>query len=270
MTIDEYAALELRLGARLIRVGEVWWRRVRPFFYRPLLCYELLDEACLKPPVGCLGAFQYAVTDPAVSNSTINYLVLDRLQEYDVTKLGRRKRQLLNQATRTFTVREINEPEELKSGAYPVYVSFYKRSGYTYLRQRRRKPDFDRWVDIIFDFGRPFVLGGYEGNELKGVSVSYRLMDTVIYATLFVETEALKKNLGELMLHELRVRAAEEEGVKQVFLRPYHGANSQDRYYMRRGATLVRQPARLHVHPMVLALLRMVSPQHHAALVGNW
>ncbi len=270
MTADEYATLELQLGAKLVKVDGIWWRRVRPFFFRPLFCYETINST---PPTGSFSwpvVLQYAVQSTEKANSSLNYLILENLEGYHKSQLGRRRCQLLNQAAATFVVRPITEPGELKRGGYEAYISFYERTRYGYLKERRKRPAFERWVETIYNFGNPLVLGGYAGKKLNGVSVSYRVGDTVIYATLFIETDALKRNLGELMFHELRWRAAQEPGIRQVFLRPYQGGNSQDMYYLHRGAKLVRQPARLHVHPVLLVALKWLLPRRHAALVGNW
>lgn len=268
MTVDEYAALQLCLGEKLVKVDGIWWRRVRPFFYRPLMIHVPVGEVSRGPTKGLFGAFQFGVTAAGAGNSTINYLMLDGLREYDGTQLPRRNRQLLRQASKYFVVRQIAEPDELKCGGHAAYISFYKRTRYSYLRERCSVRGFYRWVDKIFKFGRPLVLGGYSGNQLKGVSVSYRIADTVIYASLFIETEAMRENLGELMFHELRVRASQEAGVRQIFLRPYHGGNSQDCFYLHRGAKIVRQPAQLRINPTILWLLKRFSPARYAALTG--
>lgn len=270
MTPDEYAALQLALGAKLVKAGNVWWRRIRPMFYRPLLYYEPLEGNCILPPIGWLGAYQYAVPNAAISNSTLDFLVLDGLPSYDIAQLEKRKRWLIRQAAKTFSIRPISEASELKHSGHPVYVSFYERTRYTYMERRCRKPVFDRWAETIFEVGKPLVLGGYENGNLKGVSVSYRVRDTLIYSTVFVETGALKRNLGDLMFHEFRVRAAQETEIRRVILRPYHGGNSLDSYYLFRGAKLVRQPARVNAAPFLLTVLKMFFPRHHAALMGDW
>ena len=51
MSADEFAAVELALGGKVVKSGDVWWRQVRPFFYRPLLPYRELRPGTLRYPL---------------------------------------------------------------------------------------------------------------------------------------------------------------------------------------------------------------------------
>ena len=114
-----------------------------------------------------------------------------------------------------------------------------------------------------------FVLGAYSGMILAAVSVSFWVNGTLIYATLFAESEAQGKGVCELMLHELRMAAAQNTGISQILIRTYQGGNSRDQYYLLRGCKLVSKPAHLHINPVAEFLLRRFAPGAYAKLRGD-
>jgi hypothetical protein len=79
----------------------------------------------------------------------------------------------------------------------------------------------------------------------------------------------LRKNVGELLFHELRMLAAGEMGIRDIFVRPYQGGNSLDQYYLLRDCKLVRKPAFLEMPSVTRSLLRRLMPQKYAQLCGS-
>ena len=43
MSVAEYARVQALRGQKTVQVGAVYWKEVRPHFYRPLLPYVSLD-----------------------------------------------------------------------------------------------------------------------------------------------------------------------------------------------------------------------------------
>jgi hypothetical protein len=113
------------------------------------------------------------------------------------------------------------------------------------------------------------LLGGYGADGLGAISTSYWVNHTLVYSTLICDTASLKKNLGELMFHEVRELAAREPGIRQIFVRGYQGGNSLDQYYMLRGCQLSRMPARLEMLSPVLGLIRLGLPRQYELLCGE-
>jgi hypothetical protein len=270
MSVDEYAALEQRQGAKLCQVNGIWWRRVRPFFYRPMLTYQAYEAATLTHPCRWPGGCQYAVKDAHKANSTLSFLILENLQDYRLDQLGHNRRRLIKNATKGFQVRQITDVAGLQAQGYPAYLSFYERTGYGYKKDRTRKSGFDQWAATVLGNPKAIVLGGYGEDSLKAVSVSYWVGKTLLYATFFSDSAALRKNLGDLMFHELRRRVAQQAGIKQVLVRSYQGGSHHDQYYLIRGCKLVSMPAILHVNAGVMLALRIFAPLHYARLRGQW
>jgi hypothetical protein len=269
MTLAEYAELQTRFGAKILCRNGRFWREVRPFFFRPLLPVEAYEASAIQRPVAWPSGFQYVVTPGARTNSTMNFVMADSPQGYSLDTLSHKRRQLIKRAARDFEVRPLRDPGELKRLGHKVYLSFYGRTRYPYKSDRQDKAVFDRWVDTLFSTPKPILLGGFGRDGLGAISTSYWINHTWVYSTLICETAALKKNLGELMFHEIRQLAARESLIKEIFVRPYQGGNSLDDYYLLRGCRLARMPARLELSSPILSVIRWALPRQYELLLGE-
>ena len=269
MTLGEYAEFQVRFGVKIVHCDGGFWRQVRPFFYRPLLPVELLQAPAVSRPVGWPGGFQYIVAQGSPANSTMNFVMVDDPQNYSLEGLSHKRRQLIKRSAQDFEVRPVDNPKELKESGHPVYLSFFERTRYAYKSDRQTKVVFDRWVDTLFSTPKTILLGGYGPDGLRAISTSSWVNHTLVYSTLICETAALKKNLGELMFHEVRRRAARQPLIKQIFVRPYQGGNSLDEYYLFRGCRLARMPARLEMSTAILNMIRWTMPRQYKLLIGE-
>ena len=265
---DEYARIQAAQGTRLIRNDGVYWQRVRPLFYRPLLPFQELPSLVVQRPTHWPAAFQYATGVPARANSHLSFLTARDLQRYSLSAISHNRRRLIKAAARRFTVRQITVADDLKAQGHGVYLSFYERTAYSFRADRTQKAVFDAWVDTLFCGPEVFVLGAYDAGNLVAVSVSFLLARTLVYATLFAESEALRQGVGEVMLHTLRLAAAQTPGIARIIIRAYQGGDSRDQYYLQRGCELVRQPARLEINPLLGWLLARFAPEKYARLRG--
>ena len=269
MSLTEFAALQRELGSMVISRNGLFWTRIRPFFYRPILPVQAFVEADVSAPCTWPGGFQYVLSGEGRGNSTMNFLVLDDVREYVLANVSRRRRQLINQAARQFQVRPLRDLREFKEQGFRAYRSFYERTGYSYKSDRKNEAAFHKWAETVFRHPKAILLGGYGADGLAAVSRSYWVNRTLVYATFFCETESLKRNLGELMFHTLRELAAQESQIEEVFVRGYQGGNSLDHYYLLRGCKLVRKPARLEVPSLVRASIKCLMPRTYALLCGK-
>lgn len=269
MTMSEYADLQARFGVKILQRDGHYWRKVRPFFYRPLLPVEAFHSAGMQRPVAWPRGFQYVVAEGEPSNSTMNFIMLDEPQSYSLEGLLHKRRQLIKRAAQDFQIRPLVDPKELKEHGHRVYRSFYERTRYPYKSDRQDKAVFDQWIDTLFSTPKTILLGGYGPEGLGAISTSYWVNRTLIYSTLICESGALKKNLGELMFHEVRMLAAREPNIGQILVRPYQGGNSLDNYYLLRGCRLARMPARLEMSSPILSIIRWAMPRQYELLLGD-
>src|SRR4051794_26511992 len=75
MQLAEYAHVLSLQGAPIRPVGGVFWRRVRPLFYRPVLLYKPLLPPAGDAPTPILGGYQHVVGSPEEANSNIAFRV---------------------------------------------------------------------------------------------------------------------------------------------------------------------------------------------------
>ena len=269
MSIPEYARLSTQLGGTIVERDGIYWRRVRPFFYRPLHSVEPIEAESFAPPSHWFGGYQHAVADARQANSTLNFIMLDSLRDYGLSSLSHRRRHLITQAARRFQVRQIESLSELKEQGYRAYCSFFERTRYAYRSDRVERSRFGQWADHLFRQPKVLLLGGYGASGLTAISASYWIKDTLNYMTFYAETESLRLNIGEAMFHELRLTAARHPGIREIMIRPYKGGESMDQYYLLRGGKVVRKPARLALHPVGHAVLRKFRPAEYSLLMGS-
>lgn len=265
----EYAAVERGLGAKVLERHGIFWRQVRPFFFRPVLPTQEFSAPEISRPFGWPNGFQFALADGATANSQMNFLMLDGLRDYSGEQLGRRRKQLVRSASQLFQVRPLRNLREFQEQGFRAYRSFYNRTGYTHRADRKDEKTFHAWAEKVFSHPKVILLGGYGADGLVGVSRSYLVDGTLVYATLFCETDALKKNLGELMFHELRLLAASDPRIAEIFVRHYQNGNSLDQFYLLRGCKLVSKPARLVLPAGIGAGIKFFLPRQHALLTGK-
>jgi hypothetical protein len=260
MSVDEYAALESAMGARLVRSGDVWWRQVRSCFYRPLLPFLELDPAEVKLPRRALfGGAQFGVVAGAAANSLVDLLIFDEPQTYSLNALSQGSRRHVRRAMNTFAVRPIVDVNEFTATAHEVYLSFFRRTRYGYRRDRTDKQQFANWASALFRFPKVQVFGAYREHVLASVSVSYVVERVAFTATFFSRSDALQDYVAELMLHTIRERAAASDTIHSIFAAAAGMERGLDEFYLRRGARLVRQPAQLKLNPIVSAALKTLQ-----------
>lgn len=269
MSLREYAALQTRLGVKVVERDGCFWRQVRPFFFRLLLPVEACPGSAIRPPAAWPSGFQYVTADQSQANSTMNFIMLDEPQGYSLGNLNHKRRQLIKRAAQQFEVRPLTDAGEVKRQGHHVYLSFFQRSGYRYKSDRQKKSVYDEWVDTLFSSPGSILLGGYGPSGLVGISSSFWINHTLVYSTLMCETGAMKLNLGELLFHEVQQLAARHPGIREIFVRRYQQGNSLDRYYLLRGCKLVKKPARLELSAPIRSFIRWTMPRQYDLLCGR-
>jgi hypothetical protein len=270
MSDREYAAYSQILGYKEIKVGGIYWNQIRPFFFRPLLPFLEYSPQTIYPPwTSIVGGFQYAVSDGVVANSCLNYRMFEKAGAYSIYSLDHNRRRQVRRASDRFTIRPMDDVNEFTTKAYQVYLSFDERTHYKTGAWRRLASGFARWADALFQLPKIVVLGGFQNNELRGVSVSMCVEDTVVYASSFCDTESLRWHLPDLMLHSVREMAATLPDVVQIYGGMCIGERGLDHFYALRGCTLVNKPAVLRLNPLTQGVLKYCRPQLYAKLRGR-
>ena len=270
MSIEEYAHIESIRGGKLKLVGSMYWMRLRPFFYRPLLPFEVLDVGSFVPPCRLFGGYQHAVCNEHEANSTINYRVFNETNAYSINVLKSDFRRLVRFAAKRFVIKRIVEPDELMDQGYKAYMAFYDRTRYDYLSERTQEQIFAKWVKSLFLYDKTIVLGGYAEGGLKAVGVCYWIRDVLLYSTFFADTPSLKQHVCDLMLHTVRELAARQNGIHRILAGIYGGGIGPDTYYVLRGCKIERMPARYVFNRLTVLLLKALLPAQFRKLTGKF
>lgn len=269
MAADEFARILTYQGANIRLLGETYWREVRPCFYRPLLLYKPVQLPLAPPPRTVFGAYQHVVELPSDANSAIAFRVY-AARPYALEEQSREHRRMVRAAAKRFELRVIRDPDDLKRQGYAAYLSFYGRTRYGYLAERRRPDRFGRWVDSLFGSPHPLLLGAYADGKLRAVSVLYRIDDVLLYSTSFSDTWSLKQHVSDLMLDAVRECAAHEPTVQLILAGMYGGGTGPDRFDLLRGAEIERRPARYAFAPAALeTCVRIFLPGRFRQLKGD-
>lgn len=269
MTVDEYADLELALGSRLHQVQGIWWKEIRPCFFRPLFPLAMLDPQTAVPPWrAMLGGYQHPVPVGAPSNSQANYIVFDDLQNYSFGALSRNRKKKIHKAQTHFHVQPIPDKETFIEQAYPVYLSFQERTGYGWKRERTEKEHFAHWASILYRFPKLAILGTYDRDRLAAVEVAYRVEDTVLDATSFAHSEYLSLDVGDLVIHHLRESLAAQTDIRCIFLGTYGEKQSLDAFKINIGGKVTALPAYYRLNPAMKLLMKLVGRKTYRRLQG--
>lgn len=267
--MGDFAQYQRLMGLKVVAAGNVYWHEVRPFFYRPLWPLQELRPDTVTPPLrSVLGGVQYAVPADVEANSALNFFVFDDLANYHVNTLSRKPKKQVRLASKEFVVRAITDLGEFQAKGYPVYRSFYERTRYQVLSERKNEAYFRQWAAELFAIPNILVLGGYRGDELGGVGISFLIGDTINYAAVFCDTRALDGHLSDLMLHTIRESASATPHAKQILVGMFKGVQKLDDFKRLRGARLVRQRTLAKLNPFAETSLRMMFPQYYRKLLG--
>jgi hypothetical protein len=270
MDVERFANFEQVLGQPVFCINRVYWRRVRPLFYRPLVTFEeYATELAPPPPVAFWGGFQHVVTSLEQANSYMHFVMFKGPEVYSLNALDYNRRRQVKQAAKHFVIRPITDLNEFKKRAYPVYLSFYERTRYQHGAQRRNQNFFSTWAETLFQMPEVVILGGYHNDDLCGVSLSFLIGHTLDYATFFCNTESLRLGLSDMMLHSVREAAAGCKEVRQIFVGLFKGGKGLDDFYLLRGAEVVSKPAFLGLNSLSQFFLQRFMPRQFAHLMGN-
>ncbi len=235
MSIEAYSAFEQENGARLCKTGDIWWREVRPFFYRPLIPFQPLEPGRAGVPrIRRLIGYQHLVSDPQRANSRMSFFVLDRPEAYSLDRLPSKLRWEVKRSTRHLEAKPIGGAREFAEAGYSVYLSFYERTHYGWRNDRVDPGIFRQWAEALYRYPQVRIMGAYSGSLLNAVAISYLVDDIVFYATLFCNDRGLRSHASDLMLHDVREAAANSPGVRYISMGAPGGRRGLDVFKIRR------------------------------------
>jgi hypothetical protein len=270
MTLDEYAEYEKGNGARLVQVDNIWWRAVRPFFYRPLFPFNKLSGNSIRPPGSSfIFGYQYPVANEKCANSYLNLLVFDDIHSYSIGALKHKQRNEIQRAMKTFSIKPLDDHDEFLQGGYKAYIDFYRRTHYQWKNERVRYASFVRWADHLFRHKKVVVHGVFSKNgDMVAVNISYFVEDVIIDAAFFSTTDALKMGSSDLTWHTIRECAADTKQARYIYEGTVTGEKGVDDSKIRRGCLVLAQPAYFYINPVFHLFCKNVSKGTYSKLLG--
>jgi hypothetical protein len=267
MSVDRYATFCTRTDIPVLHHRGIWWKRVRPFFYRPILPFESYDVETVAGSTP--GWFQHAVKEGQPHNSYLNFMVFKDVRTYDLCHLHESARRYFRAAMKSrLLVRRIDNEYEFAGKGYDAYLSFYRRTAYTEDEYRRTREGFARWSRLIFEFPELGVFGAFLGDRMVSFEVSCVVRKTLLLLTRVHSDEGLSLHAPDLMLHAFRCGAREHPGIDRIFDSMVAARGGVNEFKIRRGASVESAAACLHIHPALLSIIARVRPRIHRRLVG--
>jgi len=268
MSIDEYAEFNRGMGVKVRQENGVWWQQPRTFFYRPVFPFLELTSRDVGEHPRCLGAVQHAVPQGEPSNSHMNFIIYEQPDSYKLSTLPKANKRKILKAYKRVTIRPLLDQEEFIAQGYPVYLSFYERTHYSYKSDRRNPKIFAEWARALFRFPKVIVLGAYSQHKLLQIDISCLVEDTLFQLSSINSEEALELQAPELMLHTVRELAAKHGEIKRIFSGSLAQKESLDKFKIERGACVLIMPAYLHIHRGLLSLIKFTRKNLYDRLIG--
>jgi len=269
MSEEEFAAVEKDSGNTILRRGGVWWRKVRPLFFRPLLPFQSYRSDALKDAFGPLTGYQHLVDPDQPFNSHFNLLIWDRLQEYSLASVSQHTRSKIRKALENrVELNRIEDPESFIDGAYPVYRSFFSRTRYGFKSERQDRAGFEKWARKLLSHPKLMVLGATHEKKLVSVYISCRVGDSVVLKAAINSEEALGLHAPDLAIHNYREQASRIPEIRFLydsFFQEHDGVNT---FKIRRGARVSAFPARLRIPAAFELVLRTARRGDYRQLLG--
>ena len=269
MSLHEYAAMAASLGDGLVLVDSVFWRRVRPFFYRPLIPFQVRDPSGPKPNTALFGGVQHAVPFGCPSNSVMEFIMTESAGGYELSELEKKDAWAVRSAAKRFEIRPVTCKTDFDLYGHGVYLDFLQRTRYSYKSERRDPAKFAEWSKVVFACPKSLILGAYEGSQLCAVSISHAVMDTAYYATFFATKSALGRHVSDLMLHNIRMAAKHTPGMRNLFATMRHGVSGPENFYLHRGFKVKSMPAMFRSNPLTSVILRYFFRRQYQQIVGS-
>lgn len=267
MTMEEFAQSQMAQGLKVQLLDGVWWVEIRPCFFRPLFPFtRIAPQSRAYPLKSRLGGYLHLVPDGVTANSTMNFFVYDQLKNYSLDVVSGKQRNAIRSSMKNFTAKSITDLGEFIDSAYDIYISFQRRTNYSYKDERVNRNQFIEWARNLYRFPKMHKLGVFHDGRLSAVEISYRLDDVIVGDTLFANDESLKLKVTDFIYHRLREAAALTDA-KYFFIGLPTGVESLDQSKLHRGCKVLTLQACYRINPFSLLLAKLFMKQSYQKLM---
>jgi hypothetical protein len=268
MTIDELARYQQASGAHVVKINHTWWTEARPFFFRPLFPFaEVYPKFKEYPLQSLVGGVLHPVPADVAGNTRMKLFVYDELKEYSADKLAAKQRWIIKKGQENFSAKRITDLNEFIDSAFPIYESFFARTGYFYKKERLKKSVFATWSETLFEYPKIVINGAFHQDKLSAIDISYRVEDVIIDDVFFSDSESQGMRVTDFLLHELRESAASSDA-RYLFRGFPTGKETLDGSKLKRGCKVFLMPAYCKINPLALYVGKLFMNESYKKLVA--
>lgn len=264
MDIETFAHLERATGAHVIYHGGVWWRRIKPFYSRPLhlLCTFSADTG--GPPFFYRAVgYDHAVPDAGEANAFLPLMLLQDISGYDLKLLSAAKRNQIRQGLRQVEVRRLDDIRELVEQGPEINRSNLTRWG----GDRRGYLDERMWrqtIERTHALGARETWGAYVNGRLVAYLRAYVLDGTVYITQRRSHTEYLRYRPNDALTHTVIMDWQARSEVKNVIYGLESKKQSLTNYKKEFGFEVVKLPIYRWINPVVRYLAKFTRYAQYA------
>ena len=268
MTMDEYAALEKVTDSSIHSRNGVWWRRVRPFYYRSLLPFVPQKETLFLKKGSSLNVYQYPIAFEENADSYFNIVIYFKHDNYRLEDQVKSFRRAVKKAKKAeLETRVITDGAAFAEQAHSVYLDSYKRTGFIFRKKWLDPLEFSNYAHALFKHKKLKVLGIYREKQLLSVELSALVDDVVVLKSAVNSDEALKYNASDLVLDYYWTQSSGRSDIRYLY-DGYWSTPGINRFKLKRGAEAIAVPAKLTAKPWMMSSLRLASSNTYKRLKG--
>jgi hypothetical protein len=225
---EEFAREQKAAGDRVHFHDGVWWRELRHGFCQPCFAFREVDHRAVRPqflrsPAG----FMHVAAPGSPSNGVYRVIGRDRVQEYSLQQLGKKKRNVRSGLTRV-QVRPVTSLEDLTGDGYEVYLSWRKRTAWG--ADKSLRPVYEAWIASAFWRPQRMVLGAYCQGKLVAFMLPYAVHNVAFVSFVASHSDALSAYPNDALYHAFLCIARQTPGIVTASMGPVCSKASLDRF----------------------------------------
>lgn len=248
--------------------GRLWVQLTRGFFQPVHHLARLREDEATRPAWSCVSfRARLAEADVAAATGSIPVYLMERVDQYDLTRLSSRRRQQISHAMRNLNVLALRAPALVLEQGYAIIEQAHARNPGIALPAMAA---FRRYLTLMFDPPRALVLAAVRDDRLLGFTYGFAVDTAVYHDYVYVGDEGLPHNVSLCLFHALATLAARRGSIRELM----HGLHTPENpslteFKRRVGLAIVQLPARVWFAPGVGPLIRRFRPRKYYHWAGS-
>jgi hypothetical protein len=267
LTIEELVAQDSSVEGSFCLHKEIWWRKIKPFFYQPAFFFQPIKPKSSSPSFcKALIGYHHVVPDTSDSNSYFRMLIHKNVKEYSLDMLSRGIKSNVKKAYRHLRIKKVIDVNDLLTDGYGTYVSFRKRTNWGH--DKSDYQIFSKWIWKAFKLKKRIFLGVYLDDRLICYSHPYVVEGIASLPILISHSEYLEYRPNDLLVHTFLTICKNSPDVTKAQFGPASLKPSLDTFKIKYGFEIVKYPTYAWLNPFVKPLLKNYYRKKYKQLFG--